>query len=128
MLECDVPDYLGQVAIHHLNKRATNFILWRLQNIVEEDIYRVKVELWPWGVVISFKLDNILISLAIAVRAVHYCNFCNKYRYYFLRFLLKSKFYHPIWECMSKARRMKVGTFTDILTVTKLIFKRNRRT
>lgn len=55
--------YLAKVIMHSVEKRTRNLILWGLQNIVEKDIYRIKVELRSRRVVISLKLDDIFVSL-----------------------------------------------------------------
>jgi hypothetical protein len=49
--------------MHSVEKSTRNLILWGLQNIVEKDIYRIKVELRSRRVVISLKLDDIFVSL-----------------------------------------------------------------
>lgn len=55
--------YLAKAIMHSVEKSTRNLILWGLQNIVEKDIYRIKVELRSRRVVISLKLDDIFVSL-----------------------------------------------------------------
>jgi hypothetical protein len=55
--------YLTKVIIHRVQKRSPYFILWRLQNIVEKYVYRIKVELRAWRIMISLKFDNVFVPL-----------------------------------------------------------------
>lgn len=61
MFWCSI--YLTEVIIHRVKKRSPCFILWRLQNIVEKYIYRIKVELRAWRIMISLKFDNVFVPL-----------------------------------------------------------------
>lgn len=55
--------YLTKVIVQSVKKSSPNLILRGLQNIVEKDIYRIKVELRSWRIVISLKFDDIFVSL-----------------------------------------------------------------
>lgn len=59
----DIELYLAKIILWHVKECSPSFILWWLQNIVEEDTYRIKIELWAWRVVITVKFYNILVSL-----------------------------------------------------------------
>lgn len=52
-----------EVGWHTVNINIPYFILWGLQNIVEENIYRIEVKLRPWRIVIAVKPDNVFVPL-----------------------------------------------------------------
>jgi len=61
---CDfTATYIAQIIMCFTKKCLPDFILWRLQYIVEKNIYGIKIELWAWRVVISLKFDYILVPL-----------------------------------------------------------------
>ena len=55
--------YLDKIIIQRVKQSGPNH-LWRLKNVMEKDVYRIKVELWPRWIVVSLEFDYIFVSLA----------------------------------------------------------------
>lgn len=56
--------YLGKIISQWVKKCCWPSHLWRLKNVMEKDVYRIKVELWPLWIVVSLEFDYIFVSLA----------------------------------------------------------------